>query len=1313
MAVKIKFDTCHNPILPTFVLAKRNGEKLGVLPPHSVKYSDKMNSYNEISFRVYRKLVNKTLWDNIKDFALLWVSEWDLWFEIKVDLEEGNATSKFISAKSLGEAELSQINVYDVSANTEKDIEKEGYIPTLIYNSVDTEHSLLHKILSFAPHYKIKTVDSSIQNLKRTFDFDGVNIHDALQKVANEINCLIDFSICSGENGKPERVISVYDLESYCFDCGHRGEFLQQCENCGSANIKRGLGEDSKIIVSTSNLTDNIKYTTDVNSVKNCFKLEAADDTMTEAIEKCNPNGSKYIWFISDETRADMPSELADKITAYDSEYDYYNKTHSVKADTSKLTAYNTLVNKYLAYAELEEISETITGFPALVNSHLSSVDFKGLLQKSLMPTIATSAEIEAEYLNHNLTTVAVDSLSNFSKASANSAVLSVAKTLVNNKCSVTINSGEYNKTNYQWTGSLMIEYQGEKAFTNDIVVAFAEGVHKLIVLQEVEKEILSTSAEIVDAVKVFRMADDLFIDRLTKYSLSALETVKDCCNGALNVLIENGAGNADVWAETPDNLYTDLYTPFNNKLALINAEIALRESEIKTIEAIENELETFRLSIQNTLNFENYLGSELWETFLAYRREDIYKNANYSSDGLTGAEIIDRARLFVETAKKDIYKSATLQHSITATLKNLLVMPEFDGLTDYFAVGNWIHILCNDGVYHLRLLQYDIDFDNLSNLNVSFSDVSNGKENCLKVKDILEESAAMATSYGNVTRQAEKGNDSRKKLDGWQENGLSMTAMKIVNSAENQNYEFDSHGMVFRKYLPLENKYSDEQLKIINSTIAITNDNWNTVKTAIGSHYYIDPLDNELKYAYGINGEVIIGKMILGENLGIYNSGASLQFNKNGLGITNGEYSFNVSPNHETYLLNIANNTDSLLSVTKNGDLTIKGEIKAISGYIGGESGWTIDSGKIFNGKSTISDTSKGIYIGTDGICLGNGSNSYIKATNAGKLTANNVDVSGVIKANTGYIGGSDGWTIKAKAMYSGKTTVNDTTEGIYLGTDGICLGNSDTVFKVLPNGNVTISLSGDTTTIDGSCIKTGTIDSARLNISDIIQVGGIATTDDIPTDAEITTITNNTIKTTNVTASNLKVKAANITGTLTIGQLPSTVAETSDIPTDAEITTITNNTIKTTNVTAENLTVKAANISGALTASQINAEGLNVVNGTFSGTLTSSNATITGGNLTINGSTGSAKKVQIQNGKLYISGGKPSSSTASSYKLPIVQFTAYNETGAKYSECQLYVLMKAKAQGDGVLAAYEYYPASLGVEELYTYTSGGGVIL
>lgn len=80
------------------------------------------------------------------------------------------------------------------------------------------------------------------------------------------------------------------------------------------------------------------------------------------------------------------------------------------------------------------------------------------------------------------------------------------------------------------------------------------------------------------------------------------------------------------------------------------------------------------------------------------------------------------------------------------------------------------------------------------------------------------------------------------------------------------------------------------------------------------------------------------------------------------------------------------------------------------------------------------------------------------------------------------------------------------------------------------------------------------------------------------------------------------LSVKAVNISGTLTIGQLPSDVATDADIPTKvseltndsgfqnaAQVTTITNTTIATTNVLAQNLKVNSANINGLLSASQI----------------------------------------------------------------------------------------------------------------------------
>lgn len=94
------------------------------------------------------------------------------------------------------------------------------------------------------------------------------------------------------------------------------------------------------------------------------------------------------------------------------------------------------------------------------------------------------------------------------------------------------------------------------------------------------------------------------------------------------------------------------------------------------------------------------------------------------------------------------------------------------------------------------------------------------------------------------------------------------------------------------------------------------------------------------------------------------------------------------------------------------------------------------------------------------------------------------------------------------------------------------------------------------------------------------------------------------------------LKIKNVNIGEALKIGNLPDSVAEKDDIPTktsqltndsgyqnSSQVTTITNNTIKTTNVIATNLKVKAANIDGTLTANQINTNGLTIGAGNVTG--------------------------------------------------------------------------------------------------------------
>ena len=77
------------------------------------------------------------------------------------------------------------------------------------------------------------------------------------------------------------------------------------------------------------------------------------------------------------------------------------------------------------------------------------------------------------------------------------------------------------------------------------------------------------------------------------------------------------------------------------------------------------------------------------------------------------------------------------------------------------------------------------------------------------------------------------------------------------------------------------------------------------------------------------------------------------------------------------------ADGTD-LFSFDSSG-LHIKGDIEATTGHIGGSGGFTIQSGKLYSGKSSLSSNANGVYIGTDGISLGSG----FKVTSGGYLTA------------------------------------------------------------------------------------------------------------------------------------------------------------------------------------------------------------------------------------------------------------------------------------------------------------------------------------
>lgn len=916
MAVKIKFDTTHNAEQPTFILASRNGNLLGKLPVTNVQFKDCLNSYADLSFEVnkvdcIRENHKNTFWEQIRDFKLVWAREWNKLFELKVDLSEEKSVRKIVSAKSLGEAELSQINLYNIEINTETDIERDDYKPTTIFNETDKSVSLLSRIMEKAPHYHIRHVDLNIAKIQRTFTFDNTSIYDAFQEISEEINCLFQIECYLDENGNIVREINVYDLEAYCYDCGHRGEFIDECEDCHSTNIKTGYGEDTTIFITTENLADSVSYTTDVDSVKNCFKLKAGDDLMTATVANCNPNGSPYIWYISDELKEDMSVELVNKLNQYDDKYAYYQDTHTLDFSkyakgTEIVTSYNALIDKYKVFTEdYQKIDNPIVGYAGLMQKYYDTIDFYLYLNNTLMPNVEiskTTAALESAKINtFNLSPVAVQSLRSCSLSTANSAVLAMTKTVIDStRYQVKINESTY--TDGEWRGSFIItNYSDEEdtAETNSIFVNITSDYERFV-KQKIEKILHKQSDEVTDIVGLFQLEESRFKTELKRYCLTRLNNFYDCCQSCLDILIEQGIADKKTWANKSPDLYKDLYVPYYNKLLFIQNEIKIREEEIEVIvgtfdkdsdlstHGIKTILEYERNFIQNELNFEKFLGTDLWLEFVSYRREDTYENENYISDGLDNAELFNNALKFIEVAKKDIFKSATLQHSISSELKNLLVIKDFESILDYFEVGNWLKIRIDNKIYQLRLIDYQIDFNNLDKLSVTFSDVRKyGFSKSLTAREKIQKAAAMATSYGTVTRQAEKGKKSNDKLNDWINKGLALTKMKIIDSADNQNITWDSHGLLCKEYLPITDTYDDKQLKIINRGLYLTDDNWLTSKAGIGDFTFYNPETGQMEESYGVIADTLVGNLILSEKVGIYNTKNSITLDENGVVIT------------------------------------------------------------------------------------------------------------------------------------------------------------------------------------------------------------------------------------------------------------------------------------------------------------------------------------------------------------------------------------------------------------------------------------------
>lgn len=573
------------------------------------------------------------------------------------------------------------------------------------------------------------------------------------------------------------------------------------------------------------------------------------------------------------------------------------------------------------------------------------------------------------------------------------------------------------------------------------------------------------------------RLPDSLDSKDWTKYGLEFLDSkVKSFKN------IDEVYCAQDM--NKPDSFNYNLYQQNLEDLNNVTAEYNKRKSEVDSATDVYNSIISERNAVQAQLDMDKWFTKDEWKTLDSYVVEETYSNDNYiTTDNTTDTERFDIERQLFDVAWKDLSKKCRPQYQYSSTLSNVLTIPQFKGFLKYFQLGNFIRMATDyDTVIKLRLISFTVDYNDTSKIDVTFSDA-------IRVHDIYEDASSIqaqansaAMSFQFNKDQYDKSVNQSNFVEEMRKYGLDVATTQIHN-ASNQSQVWDESGMTFRMWNNERNDFDPEQIKIINNMMVFSDDGFKTSKMAIGKI----PIDKNGNYAYGINAEVLMSKLVMSQNLWIENDSGTYKFDDAGFIASSGKNSVKIQPNQSGELFSIYKGNNKQFYVTSDGDVIFSGNLQGATGTFSGLiSGGSINLG---NGTFTVDSdgnmyASSGMFSGTlkgaDGEFSGTlRGNDIIGATiEAGTINGATITGATITGAKGSFTQGFSVNTDLSNGGYygiTGNVVVDIGTEGLFIGIKpttqnffGMIIDSEAIRIKTPPH-SASNATSFDCVTIDG----------------------------------------------------------------------------------------------------------------------------------------------------------------------------------------------------------------------------------------------------
>lgn len=891
------------------------------------------------------------------------------------------------------------------------------------WNPTTPDSTLLGMILELMPSWSVGSVDSSLIGKYRTFEVNEENLYNFIKSTAQQsYNCIFDFDTYN-------RRVNVKDVSS-------------------SVPV-------NPVYISFDNLAKEVTLEENTEDIITRLDVNGADGV---TIRDVNPSGTNQIinldYFM---TTDNFDSALINKYYAWKSTYTSYQKQYYNISIEYGLQS----MRKATANAELTELQGELTSLENIQAVVIQSIA-KGLMgQSDLNKANKDIADKQKEIKSKE------DEISS----------IEVEMSSIYNEL-VAINKKANFRSYFTEREYLILdryikdESVQESSFVVKETVSYEDG--------DVGKQLSNTSFKITNAT-------------ITNVTNAHNKDIYDIKGGKLTV---GSLVSADVisaaFEKSVDNSF------------VMTAYLSQGEYETASYK-------TACISMTGTVGQVIHNMKNSADMPMLYQGTEITVRAisAYMYFTLNTGEYEKRAVAWelYEYGSEILEKMSQPSYTFSITSANFLHLDDFVVFKNKIKNGEKLYTsLGEDKTLAPIAIGMNIDYDDWSHLTLEFSDTYISSDSAFRLADLLEQSVSMGKNVdlSKFTYSAFVDSGASTKVKDFMDTALDV-AKNAILSSKDQAITWGDSGIRMRKWANADHtSYEPCEVWLNNNSIMMTSNNWSTAEIAIGNFY-----DANLGSCWGIVAPNIVGTLLAGSSLVIESAKkdggvAVFRVDADGCVLHNSIFSITSALTKTHILLDpdngIAIGDYPLIDssgkidedkykfwVDRTGNLFFRGTLKATNGefdgkvtaregYIGnGSAGWTIGDTFIYNGKSSYEGTTKGIYIGTDGISIGS-STRYVKIDNAGNLTANNVDITGKITATSGYIGGTTGWTIGSTYIYNGKSSFSSTALGVYIGTNGIHLGGSESgeySFKVTNKGVLTATsatITGKITATSGS---------------------------------------------------------------------------------------------------------------------------------------------------------------------------------------------------------------------------------------------------